>query len=227
MPFNGSGTYSPPGAGFPFVTASAISSTTMNGIINDMSTALSNCVTRDGQSPLTAAMPLGGQVLNNLGAGSAAAPAINFSNGATTGIYSLGANTFGVSIQGAASLTIASTRQVTIAQPVSGDALTLSGTGVGRAANWIGTSDRRLKSNIIHVELEEALEFARHVRACKFLKLGAPDLGLIAQEVRETELGFRAVREGSDGYYGIDYGSLAFAVLLPLVQHLLDQQEPV
>lgn len=223
MPFNGSGTYAPPGAGFPFVTATAISSTTMNGIINDMSTAFTNCVTRDGQSPLTAGMPLGGQVLNNLGAGTVSAPAINFANGAQSGIYSLGANTFGVAIQGAASLTINANRQVTIAQPVTGDGLTLSGTGVGRAANWFSTSDRRLKSDFAPVELAEAMEFIRSLQAWKFKKEGVEDLGLVAQDVAGTRLGARAVRLDSDGFMSVNYGSLALAALLPVVQYLCNE----
>ncbi|MDE3023503.1 MAG: hypothetical protein KGI54_16915, partial [Pseudomonadota bacterium] len=70
MPFNGSGTYTLP-AGNPVVTNTDISSTTQNNTMSDVATALTDCVTRDGQSPPSANLPLGGFKLTGLGAGSA------------------------------------------------------------------------------------------------------------------------------------------------------------
>lgn len=225
MPFNGSGTYTPPGAGFPFVTATTISATVVNGIINDLATALTNCVTRDGQSPMTATFPLGGQVMANLGAGSVTTPALAFANGAQTGIYSPGANQFGITIAGTAAITINANRQVTIGQPVSGDALTLSGTGVGRASNWFSTSDRRLKEDFAPVSLADAMDFIRSLQAWTFKKQGIEDLGLIAQDVAATRLGSRAVRYDGDGFMSVNYGPLVVAALLPVVQYLCQQLE--
>jgi hypothetical protein len=50
MPFDGSGNYSPPGAPtFPAVTGTTITAAYYNSVINDITTALSNCITRDGQ----------------------------------------------------------------------------------------------------------------------------------------------------------------------------------
>lgn len=69
MSFNGTGTYSPPAADFPAVTLTTISSPHFNNTINDMSTGLSNAVTRDGQSPWTANLPAGGFKLTGLNAG--------------------------------------------------------------------------------------------------------------------------------------------------------------
>lgn len=71
MPFNGSGVYTAPSASFPAVTATVISSTKYNAVINDVASALSNCVTRDGQSPPTANLPMGGFKLTGLLNGSA------------------------------------------------------------------------------------------------------------------------------------------------------------
>lgn len=69
MPFDGSGTYAPAGADFPAVTLTTISSTKFNNVITDMSTALSLCVTRSGQSPWTGNLPAGGFKITGMGAG--------------------------------------------------------------------------------------------------------------------------------------------------------------
>lgn len=58
MPFNGSGTYAPPAADFPAVALTVISSSKYNALINDIATALSTCVTKDGQTTVTADIPL-------------------------------------------------------------------------------------------------------------------------------------------------------------------------
>lgn len=70
MPFNGSGTYNPPSAPtFPAIPNTTIESTKYNNVVQDLATALSNCMTRDGQSPCTADIPLGGFKIENLGTG--------------------------------------------------------------------------------------------------------------------------------------------------------------
>jgi len=58
MSFNGSGSYTPPGASFPAVASTLIESAKYNNVINDMSTALSTCLTKDGQTTVTANLPM-------------------------------------------------------------------------------------------------------------------------------------------------------------------------
>jgi hypothetical protein len=77
MPYNGSGTYSLP-AGNPVVTGSAISSTTTNNTNSDIATALTNCMTRDGQSPPTENIPMGGNKLTGLASGTASGDALQY-----------------------------------------------------------------------------------------------------------------------------------------------------
>lgn len=71
MPFNGSGSFSPPAADFPAVASTLIESTKFNSVINDIALGLSTCLTTDGQSTVTANLPMGGQVFTGLGAGAA------------------------------------------------------------------------------------------------------------------------------------------------------------
>lgn len=77
MPFNGSGIYTLP-SGNPVVTGSSISSTTQNATMSDVATALSNCVTRDGQSPATANLPMGSNKITGLASGTGTGDAINY-----------------------------------------------------------------------------------------------------------------------------------------------------
>lgn len=59
MPFNGAGVYSPIGSpDFPAVANTVIRAAQYNNEINDLATALTNCVTRDGQSPATNDLPM-------------------------------------------------------------------------------------------------------------------------------------------------------------------------
>jgi hypothetical protein len=77
MPFNGAGSYSPPGADFPAVANTLIESAHFNNVINDIATALSTCITKDGQTTVTANIPFGGFRLTNFGAGVARSDGAN------------------------------------------------------------------------------------------------------------------------------------------------------
>src|SRR5260221_7284077 len=103
MPFNGSGVYTAPAADFPVVTQTVISSTHFNNTINDIATALSTCLTKDGQQVATANIPFGGFRATNVGitaiAGSVGTPAINVSD-AGTGLYRSAASELAVTVAG-------------------------------------------------------------------------------------------------------------------------------
>lgn len=64
--FNGSGTYNLP-AGNPVVTGTTITSGWANSTLSDVAVALTNCITRDGQSPATNNIPFGGYRLTGIG----------------------------------------------------------------------------------------------------------------------------------------------------------------
>lgn len=59
MPFNGAGTFARYTPGTPYVNNTTIDETVVNAELSDVATGLSNCVTRDGQSPATANLPMG------------------------------------------------------------------------------------------------------------------------------------------------------------------------
>lgn len=76
MPFNGSGTFTLP-AGNPVVTQTVIDSTVYNTTQSGFATGLSNCITKDGQTTITANIPFAGFRLTNLGNPSAVGDAVN------------------------------------------------------------------------------------------------------------------------------------------------------
>lgn len=60
MSWNGSGTYTPPGASFPEVNGTTIDADRYNAVINDIATGLTLALTKDGQNTPTANLPMGG-----------------------------------------------------------------------------------------------------------------------------------------------------------------------
>ena len=77
MPRNGSGTYQLP-AGQPVVTGTVISSSTFNTLTTDLANALTQSISKDGQTPPTANLPMGGFKLTGLGNGSASTDSITY-----------------------------------------------------------------------------------------------------------------------------------------------------
>ena len=65
MARNGTGTYNLP-AGNPVVTGSTISSTWANNTLNDMATALTGSIAKDGQTTPTGNLPMGGYAHTNV-----------------------------------------------------------------------------------------------------------------------------------------------------------------
>ncbi len=58
MAYNGSGVYTPPAASFPAVASTLIESAKYNAVINDIATGLTTAITKDGQTVITANLPM-------------------------------------------------------------------------------------------------------------------------------------------------------------------------
>lgn len=87
MAFNGSGTFNL-ASGNPVVSGTVISSSTQNTTLSDIATGLSNCVTRDGQSPAIADLPMGSHKITGLLDGTSANHAASLSQ-VQSGVVSL------------------------------------------------------------------------------------------------------------------------------------------
>mgnify|MGYP006286896717 CR=1 FL=1 len=93
MPFNGSGTYTLP-AGNPVTTGTTISSTVQNNTTSDIATALTNCITRDGQSTPSANLPMNSKKLTGLAAGTTAGDSVRYEQAVLLAALGTGVNTF-------------------------------------------------------------------------------------------------------------------------------------
>jgi len=71
LPRNGSGTYALYTPGNPTVTGTTISSTWANNTLNDIATALTNSVAKNGETTMTGNLPMGTFKLTGLGVGTA------------------------------------------------------------------------------------------------------------------------------------------------------------
>lgn len=104
MPYNGAGLYSPPAADFPAVSNTLIQATKFNNTVNDIATALSTAITKDGQTTVTANIPFSGFYATNVGikaiAGAVGTPGIAWNAEPSSGWYRIAANDYGLSIAG-------------------------------------------------------------------------------------------------------------------------------
>ncbi len=71
MPFNGSGAFSAPGSDFPAVSGTLIESTKFNNVVNDIATGLTTAICKDGQTTVTANIPMAGYKFTGVGAATA------------------------------------------------------------------------------------------------------------------------------------------------------------
>lgn len=89
MSFNGSGTFLVNTAGQPVVINTVISNTVFNALTADLATGLSTCITKDGQTALTANIPWGGYKITGLGAPTTSGDALSFGAVATISTLTL------------------------------------------------------------------------------------------------------------------------------------------
>jgi hypothetical protein len=79
LSYNGSGTFQINTSGQPVVAGTVISSTAFNSLTSDLATGLSTAITKDGQTTVTANIPLSGFKITNLGAATVGTDAVRYS----------------------------------------------------------------------------------------------------------------------------------------------------
>ena len=142
MSFNGSGTFVINSSGQPVSANTLIEASVFNAFTADVATGLSTAITKDGQSTVTANLPMAGYSLTGLGAGSAAGHSLRYEQlFSTSAITLLGAMDWvkGANIASAATinLTTATGNAVHVTGTTQIDAVTL-GSGMWRLVIFDG-----------------------------------------------------------------------------------------
>lgn len=78
MPFDGNGNFTPSSPSYPAVAGGTITAAKRNALDLDFADGLTNCITRDGQSPPTANLPMGSFKLTGLAAGANAGDSLRY-----------------------------------------------------------------------------------------------------------------------------------------------------
>ncbi len=78
MSYNGSGVFQINTTGQPVVAGTVISSTAFNALTSDLATGLSTAITKDGQTTVTANIPLAGFKITGLGAATVGTDAVQY-----------------------------------------------------------------------------------------------------------------------------------------------------
>jgi hypothetical protein len=92
MSRNGSGTYTLP-AGNPVVTGTTITSSWANTSLSDIAAALTQSVAADGQTPMTGALNMTNNLIENVADATASGDAVSL-NFMQTGTYTINCGTF-------------------------------------------------------------------------------------------------------------------------------------
>jgi hypothetical protein len=78
MSRNGSGNYTAPASSFPVVGGTVIEATKFNTTVNDIAAALTGSIAADGQTPITANLPMGNHKLTGLLAGTVSGDSVRY-----------------------------------------------------------------------------------------------------------------------------------------------------
>ena len=101
MPRNGSGQYNPlTNTWNPPVNGVLATGSDFQAQLNDISAAISQSVSKDGQTPMTASFPMGNNSIVGIASGTAAAPSISPINDTNTGVYFPAADTVAIATGG-------------------------------------------------------------------------------------------------------------------------------
>lgn len=118
MSFNGSGTFVINSAGQPVVANTLIQASVFNAFTSDVATGLSTCITKDGQTVVTANIPFAGFRATNVGLsvinGSVGTPGIAFLSNLDMGLYRIGDGNLGISTAGVKRLDLDATRLLVV-----------------------------------------------------------------------------------------------------------------
>lgn len=119
----GGGTYTKP---YTWTAGTPILATDHNAQDTDFTNGINNCLAKDGQNAMTGNLSLGGNILTNVGAGSAAAPSFSPGADVDTGMFLAGTNALGYATGGVERMRISNAGQVGVGTTAPLDMLDVS-----------------------------------------------------------------------------------------------------
>jgi len=147
---NGAGTYSLYTPGNPTVTGTTISSTWANNTLSDIATALTQSISADGQTPITANLPMNSKKITGLAVGTTTGDAVAFGQDPTFGAITATSVTASAAVN-AASLTLSgaltANGNVTLGD-ASGDTLTIAPSAVTWSNNPTHSGNHTFSGNL-------------------------------------------------------------------------------
>jgi hypothetical protein len=149
MARNGAGTYSLYTPGNPVVTGTTISSTAFNNTMNDVATALTQSLSADGQTPVTANIPMNSKKITGLAVGTTTGDAVAFGQDPTFGAVTATSVTASAALT-AATLTLSgaltANGNVTLGD-AAGDTLTVNPSAVSWPGNPTHSGNHTFSGN--------------------------------------------------------------------------------
>jgi hypothetical protein len=89
LSYNGSGVFQINTSGQPVVTGTIISSSAFNALTTDLATGLSTAITKDGQTTVTANLPMAGYKLTGIGVATTLGDSLSYGRAATISTLTL------------------------------------------------------------------------------------------------------------------------------------------
>jgi len=149
MSFNGSGTFTCNSAGQPVVYNTIATDTAFNALTADLATGLSTCITKNGQTTVTADIPFGGYKATGIAAATTTGDALSYGRAAT--VTTLAATGAVTGIAGFADTQFGFTCNFTFRGISNNDYIDVVATSNGvrlasGATSWAAISDERKKT---------------------------------------------------------------------------------
>lgn len=160
MPRNGSGQYNPlTNTWNPPVTGVLATGADFQAQLNDISAAITQSVSKDGQTPMTASLPMGNNSIVGIASGTETSPSISANGDTNTGVYFPAADTVAIATGGVKRVEVDANGKLFVATTSDNANARVHFAGTTQANNGINLSYSGMGSALIRIADGNALTF--------------------------------------------------------------------